>query len=105
MGVNEQTTQVSATQLLQWALAHERAADLCVSARADHPRTVAAAESWGPLFHEARRAAIDAVNARDASLREQEQRHRAMAQQLRTGAAQFEEMNAQNRAALTMSTE
>jgi hypothetical protein len=57
------------------------------------------------MFHEARRSTINAVNAREATLLEQEQRHRAMAKQLRKGAAEMEEMNAQNRAQLTISTD
>ncbi|KEP38772.1 hypothetical protein LAUMK4_05893 [Mycobacterium persicum] len=105
MSVNEQTLQVSPHELIEWALAHERAAEACEQARAEHARTVAAAQSWGPLFYEARRAAVDAVNAREAALSDQEQRHRAMAQQLRTAAAQMDEMNAQNRASLTISTD
>ena len=105
MSMSEQTTQVSPTELVKWALAHERAADGCATARSDNQRTAAAAASWGPLFHEARRATINAVNAREATLVEQERRHRAMAAQLRKGAAEMEEMNAQNRAMLTISTD
>jgi excreted virulence factor EspC (type VII ESX diderm) len=105
MSVNEQALQVNAPQMIQWAVAHERVAEACVTARADHPRTVAAAESWGPLFCEARRATVAAVNARETALVAQEERHRAMAQELRTGAARLEEMNAQNRANLTISTD
>ena len=100
-----ETLQVTPPEMLQWALAHERAAAACASARADHPRTIEAAQSWGPLFYEARRATVEAVNARETALLAQEQRHRAMAEQLRTGAARLEEMNAENRANLTISTE
>ena len=105
MAMREQTLQVSPTDLIKWALAHEKAADACAQARSDNQRTAAAAASWGPMFHEARRATIAAVNAREATLVAQEERHRAMAQQLRNGAAQMEEMNAQNRASLTISTD
>ena len=105
MAMSEQTLQVSPTDLIKWALAHEKAAEACATARADNQRTAAAAASWGPMFHEARRSTINAVNAREATLLAQEQRHRAMAEQLRKGAAEMEEMNAQNRAKLTISTD
>lgn len=105
MAMSEQTLQVSPTDLIKWALAHEKAADACAQARSDNQHTAAAAASWGPMFHEARRATIAAVNAREATLVAQEQRHRAMAEQLRKGAAEMEEMNAQNRASLTISTD
>jgi hypothetical protein len=105
MAMSEQTLQVRPTDLIRWALAHEKAAEGCATARSDNQRTADAAASWGPMFHEARRATVDAVNAREATLLAQEQRHRDMAEQLRRGAAQMEEMDAQNRAQLTISTD
>jgi hypothetical protein len=105
MSMSEQTLQVSPTELIKWALTHERAAELCAEARSDNQRTAAAAASWGPIFHEAHRSTINAVNAREATLLAQEQRHRATAEQLRKGAAEMEEMNAQNRATLTIFTD
>ena len=98
-----ETLHVTPAEMIRWALAHERAADACASARAEHPRTIEAAQSWGPLFHEARRATVEAVNARERALLAQEERHRAMAQELRTGAARMEQMNAENQANLTIS--
>ncbi|GAQ32816.1 hypothetical protein MPS_1196 [Mycobacterium pseudoshottsii JCM 15466] len=103
--MNEQTLQVSPDELMRWAITQEHAADRCASARAENPHAIATAESWGPLFAEARRATVDAVNAREATLREQEEQHRAMARQLRIAAARMEEMDAENRAALTISTD
>nr|VTP02315.1 hypothetical protein BIN_B_04466 [Mycobacterium riyadhense] len=105
MTVNNQALQVEPGQLAEWALAHEQAAEACAAARADHARTVAAAQSWGPLFYEARRAAVEAVNAREAALETQESRHRAMAEQLRSSGAQLQAMNAANQADLTISTD
>lgn len=105
MTVNEQALQVNTDDLIQWAIAHERAAEACGQACTDHARTVAAAQSWGPLFYEARRAAVAAVNDRETALRDQQERHGAMAQQLRTAAARMAEMNAENRANLTISTD
>ena len=100
MSVNQ--TQVDPTRLIEWAVAHENAAEACAAARSQHPKTVAAAASWGPLYRDARRAAIDAVNAREAALIREEERHRAMAAALRKSAAVMAEMNAQNTSALTI---
>ncbi|MDP7732912.1 MULTISPECIES: type VII secretion target [Mycobacterium] len=105
MAVNDQALQADPAQLLQWAISHEQAAEACAAARAEHPNTVAAAHSWGPMMYELRRATIDAVNAREAALQAQEQRHRAMAAQLRTGATKFGAMNAANTANLTIATD
>ncbi len=105
MTVNDQALQVDPGQLIEWAIAHEQAAAVCAAACADHPHTIAAAQSWGPLFYEARRATVDAVNAREAALLAQERRHRAMAEQLRSGGAQMEAMNAVNQTNLAISTD
>lgn len=104
MTVNDQL-QVDPAQLRIWASAHDAAAEQISAARAEHQQTIAAAQSWGPLFYEARRAAVDAVNARDAALLTEENRHRDMAAQLRTAAAEFERMNQQNVSNLTISTD
>ena len=104
MTVSDQL-QVDPAQLREWAGAHDQAAEHCKAARAEHPQTIAAAQSWGPLFHEARLAAVNAVNAREAALQSEENRHRNMADQLRQAAGQFEQMNEQNRSNLTISTD
>ena len=105
MSVSGQSTGGSPSELREWAVMHDRAAEACAAARAEHPRTVAAAMSWGPLFHEATRAAVDGVNARENALLAEEQRHREMAARLRAGADEFEQMNATNRASLTINSE
>jgi len=105
MAVGDQRLEVDPDQLRQWATAHDQAADACRSALQDHAQTIAAAESWGPLFYEARRAAVDAVNAREAALIGEEERHRAMARELRASADKFDEMNTANQANLTITTE
>jgi hypothetical protein len=94
--------QVQPAQLMAWAASHDEAAEACLSARADHPRVLEAAESWGPLFHEARRAVVEAVNARESALAELSARHRATAQQLRASAARLGAMDSENRADLTI---
>ncbi|WP_454561768.1 type VII secretion target [Mycobacterium haemophilum] len=103
--MSEQRLEVDADQLRQWATAHDQAADACTAALQDDAQTIAAAQSWGPLFSAARRAAVDAVNAREAALITEEQRHRAMARELRASADKFDAMNAANQANLTITTE
>ena len=105
MAVGDQRLEVDPDQLRQWATAHDQAADACRAALQDHAQTIAAAQSWGPLFYEARRAAVDAVNAREAALIGEEERHRAMARELRSSADKFDAMNAANQANLTITTE
>lgn len=100
MSVNR--TKVDSTQLIEWAITHENAADACAAARGQHPQTIAAAASWGPLYRDARRAAVDAVNAREAALIREEDEHRKMAAQLRSSATQFTGMNERNAANLTI---
>jgi hypothetical protein len=105
MAVSGDITQVPPHKLREWAIAHDQAAEACVTARQGHERTLAAARSWGPLFHQARRATVDAVNAREAALKHEEQRHRAMADQLRAGATTMEETEAVRAASLTIRTD
>lgn len=97
--------EVRPDQLRDWAVAHDRAAASCASARADAEQTLAAARSWGPQFYEARRAAEEAVAARDATMAAQQQRHEEMARQLRAAAERFETMDAANRDRLTLPAE
>ena len=105
MAVGDQRLEVDPDRLRQWATAHDQAADACRAALQDHAQTIAVAQSWGPLFYEARRAAVDAVNAREAALIAEEERHRAMARELRSSADKFDAMNAANQANLTITTE
>ncbi len=97
--------EVQPGQLREWAVSHDRAADACATARQDNEQTLAAVHTWGPLFHEAARAAQDAVAARDATLASEQQRHEGMARQLRSAADQLEEMDAANRSRLTIRPE
>lgn len=103
--VSEQRLQVDGGQLRQWAAAHDQAADACKAALQDDAHTIAAAQSWGPMFYEAHRAAVDAVNARESVLVTEEQQHRAMARELRASAEKFDAMNADNQANLTITSE
>jgi Excreted virulence factor EspC, type VII ESX diderm len=96
---------VDPAKLREAATFYDRVADQCAAARAEHARTVAESESWGPLFAEARRAAVEAVNARESALLAEESKNRSMADQLRASATQFDAMDEQNAANLTISRE
>ena len=94
--------QVDPVKLRQEALHYDAAADACAAARAEHPKTVAATQSWGPLFYESRRAAIESVNAREAALIREEQKNRAMAAQLRLSATRYESADEAGRRKMTV---
>jgi Excreted virulence factor EspC, type VII ESX diderm len=96
---------VDPAMLREAATFYDGVADRCAAARAEHARTVAESESWGPLFAEARRAAVEAVNARESALLAEESKNRAMADQLRASATRFDAMDEQNSANLTISPE
>jgi hypothetical protein len=87
------------------AARYDGIADECAAARAENARAVEETATWGPLFHESRRAAVEAINAREAALNAEEAKNRAMAEQLRKSATEYEAMNAENAARLTISTE
>lgn len=80
----------------QMATKHDDAAAELTGARNDHGQVLSAADSWGPLFYESRRAAQEAVAARDHALSAQAQRHAALAEELRRGGTKFAEMNQTN---------
>ena len=95
---------VDPAKLREAATYYDGVADTCAAARGEHGRTVAESESWG-LFAESRRATVEAVNARESALLAEESKNRAMADQLRASAAQFEAMEEQNATNLTISPE
>ncbi|KWX20453.1 hypothetical protein AFM11_30200 [Mycolicibacterium wolinskyi] len=102
MGVN---LQFSADDLRQAATRYDRVADQIAAARAEHARAVAETETWGPLFYESRRAAVEAINKREQALLTEEKKNRDMATGLRTAAARFDNMTAENASNLTIRTD
>ncbi|GAB5901247.1 type VII secretion target [Mycolicibacterium mageritense] len=100
MAVNE--LRFTSDDLRQAAAKYEQTADTYAAARADNARAAADTETWGPLAYESRRAAIDAINARERRLQAEEDKNRAMATQLRATAAQFDAMTDQNARNLTI---
>lgn len=100
MAVNE--LRFTSDDLRQAAAKYEATADKYAAAREDNARAAQDSESWGPLAYESRRAAIDAINARERRLQAEEDKNRAMARQLNQTAAQFDAMTAQNARDLTI---
>lgn len=94
------TLRADLEDLLQASIAHENVARACEQSRAAHPRTIAAAQSWGPMFAEAQAAAEQAVAAREAVLVGHERWQRATAAELRNTGTEFNAMNEQNRLGL-----
>ncbi|VBA62423.1 type VII secretion target [Mycobacterium attenuatum] len=92
--------QADPAALERWATNHEGAAQTLEGARSDGAKILEAADSWGPIFSEARRAAQEVIEAREQALAQQAQRHRNMADQLRRGGAAFAAMNEDNAADL-----
>lgn len=92
--------EVDPAVLQRLATNHDEAAGTLEGARGDSSGALSDADSWGPLFYEARRATQESVEARDAALSSNAQRHRNMADQLRRGGAAFGSMNEQNTANL-----
>ncbi|MDO3101056.1 type VII secretion target [Mycobacteroides abscessus subsp. abscessus] len=88
--------EVDPAALRELATNHDHAAEKYEAARDDSSTAVNDANSWGPLFYEARRATEEAAEARDTSLSSNAQRERNVADQLRRGGAAFGVMNEQN---------
>lgn len=97
--------QADPDKLRQWAVAHDRAADACQAARRECDGQLEQVRSWGPLYREARVAAVEAINARAAALQSEGQKHQDMAHQLRVGAQRLEEMQTENRGRLRLNVD
>lgn len=84
-------------KLRMQAEVHARAIDRIKAERAENTRIRAEAATLGPLYYETKRAVHDVADSREAALIREQQRHERMREQLLTGAAHFEQMNADNR--------
>ncbi|MDO3240980.1 type VII secretion target [Mycobacteroides abscessus subsp. abscessus] len=97
--------QFSADDLRQAAIYYDKVAQQCADARAEHSRAVTETESWGPLFYESRRAAVEAINKREQALQTEENKNRELASALRNAATAFDNMTAENVSNLTIRTD
>ena len=82
---------------------HAQAIDQIRAARADNERMNSDAETLGPLYHQVRASIHAVTRARDQALASQQQRHQQMRDALLASAAEYERVEAENRAGLTIS--
>lgn len=95
--------EVDPAELRRLAEMHAQAADTIKAARADKERMNSDAQTLGPLYHQVRAAVSEATSKRDQALAFQQQRHEQMREALLVSAAEYERVEAENRAHLTIS--
>ena len=95
--------QVDPAELRRRAEVHAQAIDQIVAARADNERMTSEAQTLGPLYHQVKASVNDVAAKRDAALASEQQRHEQMRDALLTSVAQYERIESENRAHLTIS--
>ncbi|MEN4466852.1 type VII secretion target [Mycolicibacterium conceptionense] len=92
---------VSIADLRRRAEQHAQAIDKIKAARADNERMNSEASTLGPLYHEVRASIGEVTARRDEALAAEERRHEEMRDALLQSAAEYERVDAENRAKLT----
>ncbi|KUH91835.1 hypothetical protein AU187_04210 [Mycobacterium sp. IS-1556] len=82
---------------------HAQAIDQIVAARADNERMTTEAQTLGPLYHQVKASVNDVAAKRDAALASEQRRHEQMRDALLASAAEYERVEAENRARVTIS--
>ena len=100
MGV---VVQVDPSELRRRAEVHAQAIDQIVAARADNERMTTEAQTLGPLYHQVKASVSEVAAKRDAALASEQARHEQMRDALLTSAAEYERVEAENRARVTIS--
>lgn len=95
--------EVDPAELRRRAEVHAQAIDQIVAARADNERMISDAQTLGPLYHQVKASVVDVAAKRDAALASEQQRHEKMRDALLTSAAEYERIESENRAQLTIS--
>ena len=95
--------QVDPAELRRRAEVHAQAIDQIKAARADNERMTSEAQTLGPLYHQVKASVNDVATKRDQALASEQQRHEQMRDALLTSASEYEQMEAENRARLTIS--
>lgn len=95
--------EVDPAELRRRAELHAQAIDEIKAARADHERVNSEAQTLGPLYHQVRASVTEVMSKRDAALAGEQQRHERMRESLLLAAAEYERVEAENRAGLTIS--
>lgn len=95
--------QVDPSELRRRAEVHAQAIDQIVAARADNERMTTEAQTLGPLYHQVKASVNEVAAKRDAALASEQARHEKMRDALLTSAAEYERIEAENRARVTIS--
>ncbi|CAB4918548.1 MAG: ESX-1 secretion-associated protein [Actinobacteria bacterium] len=93
--------EVDPAELRRRAEVHAQAIDQIVAARADNERMTSEAQTLGPLYHQVKASVNDVAGKRDAALASEQRRHEQMRDALLASAAEYERIEAENRARLT----
>jgi hypothetical protein len=94
------TVRITPALLNQVAARHESVADEIAAARGAESEILAAVASHGPIMHQFKAAAHEVLARRAAAFFDHETAHRSAADQLRSIAAQFNEQEEINAAAV-----
>lgn len=95
--------QVDPAELRRRAEVHAQAIDEIKAARADNERMTSEAQTLGPLYHQVKASVNVVATQRDQALASEQQRHEKMRDELLASAASYEQIEAENRARLTIS--
>jgi small-conductance mechanosensitive channel len=90
-------------ELRRRAEVHAQAIDQIVAARADNERMTSEAQTLGPLYHQVKASVNEVARRRDAALASEQRRHEQMRDALLASAADYERVEAENRARVTIS--
>ena len=95
--------QVDPSELRRRAEVHAQAIDQIVAARADNERMTTEAQTLGPRYHQVKASVSEVAAKRDAALASEQARHEQMRDALLASAAEYERVEAENRARVTIS--
>lgn len=95
--------QADPAELRRRAEVHAQAIDQIVAARADNERMTSESQTLGPLYHQVKAATAEVANIRDQALASELRRHKEMRDALLASAAEYERVESENRAQLTIS--
>ncbi|MDT5078143.1 MAG: hypothetical protein QOJ80_2780 [Mycobacterium sp.] len=95
--------QVDPADLRRRAEVHAQAIDEISAARADNERMTTEAQTLGPLYHQVKASVNEVAAKRDAALASEQRRHEEMRDALLTSASEYERIESENRAQLTIS--
>lgn len=95
--------QVDPDELRRRAEVHAKAIDEIRAARADNERMTSEAETLGPLYHQVKASVNVVATQREQALTSEERRHQAMRDSLLAAATEYERIESENQARLSIS--